>query len=286
MQAITYVDGEETTFSVVQPGYLMQWDKFARLSGLPSAVNMTKAPYQKGRSYIDVTIYERKFSLPFVILATTPEQLERRIDIVNYRFNPELGPGVLKLTGLDGEVWNIECIPYDIAMPGGNARGITYQEVLVSFVAPHPYLYSDDLSEVYMVGFEGGFSLPFSLPVSFGTVGTQTTVNNLGNVKAPVIIYLSGEVVNPIITNETTGEDLTIEETIADGDTLIIDTAFGEKSAMLLSGGEYTNLFDKVDPDSVFWSLEPGENIISYSASSEGENSQCRLTYRSRKSGR
>jgi len=85
--------------------------------------------------------------------------------------------------------------------------------------------------------------------------------------------------------NLTTDEDITIDGTIDDGDILIINTAFGEKSVLILSGGEYTNAFEYVDPDSVFWKLQPGDNVVRYTAASEGENAQCRLYYYHRYSG-
>ena len=136
-----------------------------------------------------------------------------------------------------------------------------------------------------MVGFSGGFSFPFSFPVSFGTVGTQIDMFNLGSVETPIIIYLYGEVVNPVITNVTTDEAITVTRTVDDGDILIINTAFGEKAAMVLTDGEYVNAFEYVDPDSIFWKLAPGSNTLSYTVASEGENAQCIIYYYHRFSG-
>jgi hypothetical protein len=136
-----------------------------------------------------------------------------------------------------------------------------------------------------MIGFSGGFSFPFSFPFNLGTVGSQLEVNNSGNIETPVIIYFYGEVVNPVIQNLTTEEDIIINQTVNDGDILIINTAFGEKSAMILSGGVYTNAFEYVDPDSIFWKLAPGDNTLKYTVNSEGANAQCRIYYYHRFSG-
>ena len=116
-------------------------------------------------------------------------------------------------------------------------------------------------------------------------MGTQITINNAGNVDTPILITFSGEITDPVITNNTTGESLTIVKTINDGDTLIINTAFGSKSVQILSGGVYSNAFEYVDPSSKFWQLVPGENDISYSATSEGANAKGQLQYYQRYSG-
>ena len=76
-----------------------------------------------------------------------------------------------------------------------------------------------------MVGFSGGFSFPFSFPVSFGQVGTQLTISNSGNIETPVLIYFYGEVVNPKVQNLTTDKEISIIQTVPDGDILIINTA-------------------------------------------------------------
>lgn len=280
---ISFVNGNDETFPI-QDNYILSknWTGFGET---PVKQQMTKAPYQNGETYIDTLFDSRILTVEFLIKGDDRQEVfDRRATVVS-QFNPKLGVGTLIWKDEDDNEYYIDCIPYTPIFPGGKAQNKWYQVVIVQFLAPNPFWYDPTQIEQIMVGFAGGFSFPFSFPVSFGTVGTEVNVSNSGTVDTPVTIYLYGELVNPVITNDTTDEEITIVETIADGDILIINTAFGEKSALLLSGGEYTNAFEYIDPDSVFWELEPGNNTISYSVSSEGENAQCRIYYYNRFSG-
>jgi len=218
---LTFVNADDEEFSIDPPNYmLLGFEGFEQPS---TDIQMSKAPYQDGKTFIDDIFDERVVTLTFAVFADDQQELFDRRAIIN--------------------------------------------------------------QESIMVGFSGGFSFPFSFPVSFGQVGTQVTITNSGNVDTPVLIYFYGEVEEPVIENQTTDESITLTQTVDDGDILIINTAFGEKSVMLLSGGEYTNAFEYVDPDSDFWKLQPGDNTVRYTSSSEGENAECRLYYYNRYSG-
>jgi len=279
-----FINANGVSFPIDPPFYLEDLH-IEGLSGLLAEAKMTKAPYQDGRTLIDMNVDERYFDLPFQIVADSREQLEQYRLLVNEVFNPKLGLGTLRITLPSGQVWCIDCVPTNALMPGGEARMDDYQEVLIPMVAPNPYLYDPTQIENIMIGFSGGFKFPFKFPFTLGTVGSQITVGNVGNIETPVMIYFYGEVVNPVIQNVTTEEGISIVKTIADGEILIINTAFGEKSAMILTGGEYVNAFEYVDPDSKFWNLVPGTNTLKYTASSEGANAQCRVYYYNRRSG-
>jgi hypothetical protein len=158
----------------------------------------------------------------------------------------------------------------------------THGMVVIQLIAPNPFWYDPIEVQEVMIGFSGGWSYSWSYPVSYGQIGTQLMVNNIGSIETPVRIYLYGRLENPTIKNLTTDQEISITKTIEDGEILIINTAFGEKSAMILSGGEYINAFEYVHPDSEFWSLVPGENQLIYTVSSEGENAECRILYNHR----
>jgi hypothetical protein len=274
---ITFTNANGENF-VIGGNYILSpnWSGFG---DSPSDIQSTKAPYQDGETYIDTILSPKELIVEFTIIGSTRQQVfDRRRTVIN-QFNPKLGPGTLKWTQDDGSEYHIDCVPRSPQFADGQGQSDTHQVVIVSFVAFTPFWYDPSQIQQIMVGFSGGFSLPFSFPFTMGTVGSQVDINNLGNIETPVLIYFYGEVVNPVMQNLTTGEDITITKTIDDGDVLIINTAFGEKSVMILSGGEYTNAFEFVDPDSVFWKLAPGDNTLKYTVSSEGANAECRLYY-------
>jgi len=280
---ISFTNANNITFNITG-NYILSpnWSGF---EDLPVDIKMSKAPYQDGKTYIDTVIDPKNPIIEFTIKGQNRQEIfDRRRTVLNH-FNPKLGLGTLKWVQEDGTTFYLDCIPRQPVFPSGEGQSSSHQITIIQFVAPNPFWYDPTQIEKIMVGFSGGFSFPFSFPFNLGTVGTQIIVSNLGSVDTPVMIYFYGEVVNPTIKNLTTEENISIIKTIADGEILIINTAFGEKSVMILSGGEYINAFEYIGSNSVFWKLKPGDNTVKYTVSSEGENAQCRLYYYNRFSG-
>jgi hypothetical protein len=274
----TNADGEE--FAINPPNYLLLgFDGFEQGQ---VEIQSSKAPYQDGETYIDNLFAKKIITLEFALFGETQQEvLDRRL-IVSKRFNTRLGMGKLSFNQVAGSTYDIDVITKSISF----GKGTKYHNVaIIELIAPNPFWYDPTQIEQIMIGFSGGFSFPFSFPFNLGTVGSQLEVVNSGNIETPVMIYFYGEVVNPVIQNLTTDEDIIINQTVNDGDILIINTAFGEKSVMILSGGVYTNAFEYVDPDSIFWKLAPGDNTLKYTVNSEGANAQCRIYYYHRFSG-
>ena len=278
---ITFVNASAEEFPIEPPNYLLlSFEGFEQPS---TDIQMSKAPYQDGKTLIDDIFDERVITLTFAIFGDTQQELFDRRALVNQKFNSRLGLGTLRFEQVDGNTYYLDTITKSINFTKSTESSHTI--AVIQLIAPNPFWYDPTQIERIMVGFSGGFSFPFSFPVSFGQVGTQLTISNSGNIETPVLIYFYGEVVDPVIENLTTEEEIAIIGTVADGDILIINTAFGEKSVMILSGGVYTNAFEYVDPDSVFWKLPPGDSQVRYTVSSEGENAQCRIYYYNRFSG-
>ena len=278
---ITFVNASDEEFPIEPPNYLLLgFEGFEQPS---TDIQMSKAPYQDGKTLIDDIFDERVITLTFAIFGDTQQEIFDRRALVNQKFNSRLGLGTLRFDQVDGNTYCLDVITKSINFT--KSIESSYTIAVIQLIAPNPFWYDPTQIERIMVGFSEGFSFPFSFPISFGTVGTQITISNSGNVETPILIYFYGEVVNPTVQNLTTDEEISIIQTIPDGDILIINTAFGEKSVLILSGGEYNNAFEYVDPDSVFWKLKPGDNVVRYTVSSEGENAQCRLYYYKRFSG-
>jgi hypothetical protein len=111
-------------------------------------------------------------------------------------------------------------------------RRLGMAAVTFTCYAEDPRIYSGSLQSVIiplgafvLTGF--GFNLGFSF--SFGGVSTTSDgqfVYNTGNRPAPVILTITGPVVNPIILNDTTGSTMTFNITLGVGETLVIDTQY------------------------------------------------------------
>lgn len=271
---LAFINANNERFNIAMPDYILtNWSEF----GEPNIENQLKrSPYQKGATLIDTRFEPRRPTIEFVVRGENRQQIfDRRLNIIR-RFNPELGLGKLEWVQEDGTTYWLDCIIEDIVfVDGREGQGRYHQKVIIPLIAPNPFWYKPELNERYFIGFSGGISIPFSFPWTFGTVGTEVTLVNNGNTEAPVVIYMNGEVVNPQISNVTTGKIIKINTTIPDGSQLVINTAFGQKSVEI----DGVNAFQYVDPSSEFWGLVRGENTIKYIADSEGANAQCKLTY-------
>jgi len=278
---IIFTNSKENNFEI-SGNYILSpnWSGFGEVE---VQHQRTRAPYQDGETYIDTLLNTRVMTIEFTILGVNRQEVFDRRRLVAEHFNPKLGIGTLKWIQEGKEFW-IECIPDTPIFASGDGQSKNHQAVIIQFHAFNPYWYDPNQIQKVMVGFSGGWSYPWSYPISYGQIGTQLTINNVGY-ETPVQIYFYGEVENPKIKNLTTNQEISIVKKIYDSEILIINTAFGEKSVTILSGGEYINAFEYVDPDSEFWNLIPGENILNYTATSEGENAECRVLYYYRYSG-
>ncbi len=68
--------------------------------------------------------------------------------------------------------------------------------------------------------------------------------------------------INPVITNLTTGSFLGLNLTLVSGDEVTIDT----KNRTVMQGGT-TNRMGSLTVGSTFWRLEPGDNTLTLTAS-------------------
>ena len=81
-------------------------------------------------------------------------------------------------------------------------------------------------------------------------------------------VLATDSVTNPWFYNETTGERMTFEITLEDGDELVVSTVQGRKSAKLYRNGEEINVINTLAHGSTWLTLEPGANAFYYNAES------------------
>lgn len=129
------------------------------------------------------------------------------------------------------------------------------------------------------------FEFPFSIPeegIEFSTITQhiRQSIINKSEVETGAIITLhaTGEVVNPIIYDITTGEYLKLKFTLQNLDTIIINTNTGEKSISLIRNGIQSNILGYMDLGSKWFKLLPGDNVFSYDTESGNSNLQITFT--------
>lgn len=149
------------------------------------------------------------------------------------------------------------------------------QEALeVNIKCPSPFWKSSateiiDVSDI-MPAFTFPFSIEYNDPIPFSTLvrAVEKTVYNKGDVESGVIIELeaTGSVSNPKIY-DAFGGSFGLKYALQAGDKVTINTYRGEKSVKLLRSGAEINLFPYVDDNPTWFSLDPGDNMFTFTAS-------------------
>ncbi len=156
------------------------------------------------------------------------------------------------------------------------------KEFQLQLVAADPRIYSQLLNTVGATGTTSttGAAFPLVFPVNFGG-GSGGTVNlnaaNAGNVGAPPVLKVTGPVTNPQVTNSTTGESLYLDNLdLVAGEYVTVDVA-----ARTVAKSDGANLYARVRfPDSAWWLLAPGTNLIQLWAAASSAGVQLDVSWR------
>lgn len=131
-------------------------------------------------------------------------------------------------------------------------------QVILSFICVDPYWYSSTSTTVlWSVGYGATFFPFFPLVLTASAILDRKIVINSGINFWPVWkIYGPGN--NPVITNFTTGEQISLVVSLLATDTLIIDTAPLVKSVKING----VNAYQYVLPSSSLFDIDPGVSDI------------------------
>lgn len=104
----------------------------------------------------------------------------------------------------------------------------------------------------------------------------EVTVLNGGDADTPMEIRFYGPAVQPYVLNQNTGEKIGVNQTLASGEYMDINTAYGKKSITITTWDQETgqtvthNAFHYIQQGCVFPMLHPGENRLKYGSGQEG----------------
>lgn len=154
-----------------------------------------------------------------------------------------------------------------------NSHAVTCQLIM-----PDPYLYSVDADSISLGAISNAsLVLPVILPFTLGSItGGEGTITNLGNAIAYPVISIVGTCDTITIANETTGENMNLNASLEDTDTLVIDNRPGTR-------GIYLNGDKRMDLKNGDWlSCIPGDNIFSFQRNSLQTKQHCTVELQSR----
>lgn len=235
------------------------------ISGLTALVSTSRTPGQDGEIWQASRLPMRTITMACALVddarGTERARLMRVCDA-------RQGPGLLTLTGY-GHARQISAYVDSSPMIVEDAS-LGWLTYTLTLTCPLPYWQATREETMEMATSVGGLRWPVRLPARFATLSTtgRYLARNAGTAECPVRMEFAGGAINPVLRNETTGEEIRIHTQVPASSTLVIDTAHGGKRAYLRDegSGRLTDAMGYLDLDSVFWALMPGDNYLSYDA--------------------
>lgn len=273
----TNTRGESISFNKI--GSFFHANKIEGLGEVDADIQMQKAPYQDGSSFTDSILEPRAINFEVVVKGDSDTLISERRSELARVLNPKLGEGILEIT-YGSVVRIINAVADHVpSYPSGNDnRGNGYQIGLVDLICPNPYWKSTTVTEE--PAFEPLFSFPFEGEFQMGTQRDQRIIFNDGDAPAPIQVEFFGPALNPVITNNTTGEYIKVNQELFEGERMMIDTSDSNKSAYFIDSlGVERNVFNWIDLGSTFFKLTIGDNDIEYTADSDIQGAIVNISY-------
>jgi hypothetical protein len=172
--------------------------------------------------------------------------------------------------------WLGRCRKASQALPTGQIGTHSGQFVAELFgTDPLKYGASSHSVSLSIVVGSGGFTWPLTWPLIWVGAGggSGVVISNAGNAPAAPVVRLLGPLVNPDVTNQNTGQVVSLNLTVALGDFLDLD--FAAHSA-LLNGtvNRYPSLIR-----AEWWTLAPGNTTVVLTADS-GSTGTATITWK------
>ncbi|NEU29931.1 phage tail family protein [bacterium LRH843] len=256
--------GESITFNSV--GSSFGANNITGLGDVDADIQTQKAPYQHGSTPIDVVLESRPISFDAVIFGKGDTDISNKRKILSKVFNPILGEGVLEMRYGDN-VYMINAIAEHVPKfgTGFENRGRRHQVALIDLICPDPFWEEIITTTVKLEDFVASFRFPFHLPAKFSARGDTRIIVNEGHVDTSIVVEFRGEAINPVITNQTTGEFIKVNRAIPSDHRLIIKTAPDDMTVEIIDpDNAKQDAFSYIDLESTFFSLNVGENKLSF----------------------
>lgn len=213
------------------------------------------------------------------VTGTDAVDFETKINQLRAAFAPQTAPQPLSMAVPGDVAKRAYCVPTKVDFPVDVNYSMFFETWAVELMAEDPRLYSDaaNVVDIYPavangVGFNLGFNVNFG-----GTSGGSLTqaVPNDGSIFTLPVVILRGPMVNPTLTNKTSGASMKLDISMIETETLTLD--FYAKTA-LLNG--FSSRYSSIIPGSSWWPLQPGANTVQLSAGSITANTRATVTYR------
>lgn len=143
-------------------------------------------------------------------------------------------------------------------------------------LCPDPFLHEATQHSIQLgiLTAASALTYPITYPITYGNpTGSTGTITNLGNMVGYPVVTVVGTCSNIIVTNQTTGESMSVNISLGANDTLIIDNTVANR-------GIYLNGAKRMDLKNGSWiSCPPGDNVFLFGRSSLESKLHCTVSF-------
>lgn len=248
------------------------------LAGLPAIRTSQGTNLGANGGWTTKQLYEPRF-ISFsgrIFGRTVAETEDRRREFSTILAQLVKNKGTLRVITPAGNVYSTEVALIGAEMPIEKLLNLVKWKI--NLKADDPLLYDNSDGELLATirkTRQGGFIIPFELPLYISPDEQPATVNNSGNETILPNIIISTKATNPKIINRTTNQSMEITTVVKDGGKLEIDM---KNKTILLDG---MNIYDLQTAGSNFWGLIAGDNRIELQTDIQDERTEAELRFRS-----
>lgn len=284
-ETVTWIDPDGNQFPLTdQNPYYIPAPGLSGAYGLPMTMVSSVVPGFPGDREEYVQVNPGDVRLPLYVFGDDEAAVDNARRVILEATRPQRGYGILRHVANDGVTRDLFCREMgrlrDIV---GRSPGLLRTSLM--FRAADPYWYDTDftiitLSPSGLLNFFGSPFLPIKL--SAGGISSGFTVQNQGQADTWPQWVITGPGTNPVLTNSTTGEVLTIAITLTAGQVLTIDT---NPDVLSVTREDGSNQWATISSASVLWALKTGANAIALAMTGTTTASSLQLMYKNRWEG-
>ena len=249
-------------------GFLI--NKPTGIDTLTVSLSQAKGINQTGATIQSTNIQPRPVTITGRLVGDMQQQnKEKLISVVR----PDLG-GKLYADDFYLEVW-----PTATPTIEGSVHNARFQ---FSLLAAYPYWCKDDSAATVLSGIQKMFKIPWNVaqPYRFGKLMETKFMNVYNNGQVPVpytaTFTARGEVVNPRISNATTGKFILVKKTLVSGEQLVIRITHDRTYVTSNIDGECRGVLSL---SSNLFELDVGDNVLKPEADSGLKNMQVNIDF-------
>jgi hypothetical protein len=213
-------------------GIDMQYIGALNLGGAPLHAITTRGALQQGDTMLDFRLDPRIITLIWYVSESSLSDLTTTLDKYHQIFTPSMSLGTLIITRDDGTQRAIDCY-YIGGLDDNIDPKMLAVRLPVQLRCPDPTWYDPTQQIVSMVSGVDGTPTPYPyiIPVTYGSALTQTvSVSYTGTWRSFPIIEATGPITGFSITNDSTGENISLSSAIPAGSTYRFNLLYGYKT--------------------------------------------------------